>query len=45
MTDNDENVSGLTPQGIMLCMDPLCVRVKQLASLTGALRNSIYLCL
>jgi hypothetical protein len=29
-----ENVSGLACEEIMLCMDPLCVRMMQLASFT-----------
>jgi hypothetical protein len=33
-THSGENVSGLVCEAIMLCMEPLCVRMMQLASFT-----------
>jgi hypothetical protein len=34
LTHSGENVSGLAGEAIMLCMEPLCVRMMQLASFT-----------
>jgi hypothetical protein len=33
-THSGENVSGLAGEAILLCMEPLCVRMMQLASFT-----------
>jgi hypothetical protein len=33
-TNSGENVSGLAGEAIMLCMEPLCVRMMQLAFFT-----------
>jgi hypothetical protein len=32
--ESGENVSGLAGEAVMLCMEPLCVRMMQLASFT-----------
>jgi hypothetical protein len=34
LTHSGENVSGLAGEAIMLCMEPLCVRMMQLAFFT-----------
>jgi hypothetical protein len=39
-THSGENVSGLAGEAIMLCMEPLCVRMMQLASFAFSFTSS-----
>jgi hypothetical protein len=44
-TDSGENVSGLAGEAIVLCMEPLRVRMMQLASFTLAFSKVICICI